>query len=110
MNVVRPVDLLWRLAVHEAVAAKSQFVEPAHFLEALTKGRQCCSDAATKELAARGIDAQGFRSELTLVPDALDAVGIKPDEYRRAIRAMLGTGNYQHKSGEILTRHRIVVT
>jgi len=39
MKLSPAVDLLWRVAVREAVAGRSECVEPEHFLMSLTTGR-----------------------------------------------------------------------
>ena len=38
MKLSPAVDLLWRVAVREAAAGRSECVEPEHFLMALTGG------------------------------------------------------------------------
>lgn len=98
------VSLLWQVALNEAVAARSQFIEPEHFLEALTKGKDFCRDEGVKEIQALGIDAAVLFSELRLVPESLEKAGVNPTEFRRAMRALLGTGQYEHPSGGAIHR------
>jgi hypothetical protein len=54
MKRTHAIDLIWRVAVQQAVAARSQFIAPEHFLEALTKGKDFCRDDALREVQARG--------------------------------------------------------
>ena len=42
MKLSPAVDLVWRVAVREAVNGRSEFIEPEHFLMALTTGREGC--------------------------------------------------------------------
>jgi ATP-dependent Clp protease ATP-binding subunit ClpC len=98
------IDVLWRVALKEAVVARSECIEPEHFLASLTRGRDFCRDDVLRELQARGLDAKSMAAELRLVPDVLDRVGVNPAELRRKIRAKLGAGNREHKPGEVVYR------
>ncbi len=98
------INLLWRVALQEAVAARSQFIEPEHFLEALTKGNDFCQEDVLKAVQARGMDASALANELRYVPDLLDSEGINPAQLRRAMRALLGTGTYEHTPGAVMHR------
>lgn len=96
--------LVWRVARQEAVAARSQFIEPEHFLEALTKGNDFCREDLLKEVRASGMDADALASELRFVPEILGGAGINPTQLRRGMRALLGTGTYGHAPGAVMHR------
>lgn len=104
MSRTAVLDLLWRVALQEAVAARSQFIEPEHFLEALTKGNDFCREDLLKEVKARGMDADALASELRFVPEILGGAGINPTQLRRGMRALLGTGTYDHAPGTVMHR------
>lgn len=98
------VDLVWRVAVQEALAARSQFIEPEHFLEALTKGNDFCREDLLKEVRASGMDADALAGELRFVPEILGGAGINPTQLRRGMRALIGTGTYVHAPGAVMHR------
>jgi ATP-dependent Clp protease ATP-binding subunit ClpC len=98
------VDLVWRLAVQEAVAAQHEFIEPAHILEGLTKGRDFCKASALKEAKERGMDTPALVDELSMVPEILDGAKIDPTVLRRSIRVLLGTGSHPHEKGAVVHR------
>lgn len=104
MKRIEAMDLFRRVALQEAVAARSQFIEPEHFLEALTKGDDFCAEDLLKEVRARGMDADALASELRFVPELLGGVGINPAQLRRGMRALLGTGSYDHAPGAVVHR------
>ncbi len=104
MNRTAVLDLVWRVALQEALAARSQFIEPEHFLEALTKGNDFCREDLLKEVKARGMDADALASELRFVPEILGGAGINPTQLRRGMRALLGTGTYEHAPGAVMHR------
>ena len=104
MKQSHTIDLLWRVAIHEAVAARSQYIEPEHFLEALTKGNEFCRDDLLKEVRARGMDADAFADELRFVPEILGGAGINPTQLRHGMRALLGTGTFEHATGVVIHR------
>ena len=104
MNRTAVFDLLWRVAQMEAVAARSQFIESEHFLEALTKGNDFCREDLLKEVKARGMDAGALASELRFVPEILGGAGVNPTQLRRSMRALLGTGTYDHAPGAVIHR------
>lgn len=98
------VDLVWRVAVQEALAARSQFIEPEHFLEALTKGNDFCREDLLKGVRASGMDADALAGELRFVPEILGGAGINPTQLRRGMRALIGTGTYVHAPGAVMHR------
>ena len=104
MKYVKAISPLWRLAVREAVAARNEFVDPEHFIEAISRGRDCCGEAVLRELQALGVDGRAVMAELRLVPDVLESGGINPTELRRAVRAHIGTGEHQHEPGGVVHR------
>jgi ATP-dependent Clp protease ATP-binding subunit ClpC len=104
MNKRHALDLLWRVALQEAVTARSQFIEPEHLLEALTKGNDFCREDLLKEVRARGMDADALAGELRFVPEILGGAGINPSQLRRGMRALLGAGTYDHAPGAVIHR------
>jgi hypothetical protein len=51
MDLSQTADLLWQMACVETTAAKADAIEPEHFLAAMTKQPQVCTDEA---MAAEG--------------------------------------------------------
>lgn len=98
------VDLIWRLAVAEAVAGKHEFVEPEHFFQALTRGKDLHNTEALAELRKRGVDVDGLLNELSVGPAALEYAGMKPAELRRAMRKLMGEGTHTHEPGAVVHR------
>lgn len=98
------LDVLWRMALQEAVTARSEYIEPEHFLEALTKGDVFCRADILNEMRAVGLDADTLASELRFVPDILVSAGINPAQLRRDMRAHLGNGTHEHTPGDIVHR------
>jgi len=95
------VDLTWRLAVREAVAAKMHEIEPEHLLIALTKLPQFCSDDVK---TIDEIDIEVLRPEMLFVCEVLSASGINPDTFRGKLRERVGKGH--HTFGKEETVHR----
>ncbi|MBI2438171.1 MAG: ATP-dependent Clp protease ATP-binding subunit [Lentisphaerae bacterium] len=98
------VDLLWRMAVQEAAASRHEFVEPEHFFEAITKGKDFTGKKTLNELRERGIDVDVLSNELRVVPKALEQVGINLSEIRRLTRTLLGSGDHDHAPGLVFHR------
>ena len=74
MNFSPVIDLAWQIACAEAVAAKSQFIEPEHFLETMTKLKLLCSDEATQMVLADGVDISALRPEMESIAGVLEGV------------------------------------
>lgn len=104
MKPSHAIDLFWRLAVQEALTARREFLEPEHFLEALTKGRECCREDVMREVDGYGIHAEAMAAELSLVADVLEGAGINPTDLRRAVRGLAGMSDHEHREGEIIHR------
>ncbi|MBU1692412.1 MAG: ATP-dependent Clp protease ATP-binding subunit [Verrucomicrobia bacterium] len=98
------INLVWQIAAQEAVAARSQFIEPEHFLAALTKLGQLRGGEAIEKARVEGMDISVLRPEMELVAGVLEDAEIGPDVFRRELRKRLGRGNYKH--AEKATIHR----
>ncbi len=99
MNLSPTLNMAWRLAVRESVAAKMRDIEPEHFLAALTKLPQFCAGNAK---LPEGIDLEEARSELMLVAEVLRESKIDPDMLRRLLRQ--AQGNHVFGKGETVHR------
>ena len=97
-------QLAWTLAATEAAAAQAPEIEPEHFLAALTKLRQFCSDAAADALAAEGVDVSLHLSELECVAETLEELAVDPDAFRNELRTRLGQDAHEHAQGETVHR------
>jgi len=98
------VVLIWRIAVDEATRSGHEFIEPEHFLQAMTRDISL-EDGAL--LAAIGLDAEirkPLAREIALVPQVLEAQRVNPVALRRAVRAVLGRGGYHHTEGATVHR------
>ena len=98
------VDLIWQVAVREAVNGRCECIEPEHLWMALTTGRDFCDAAGLAEVRAKGLDAALFAAELALTPVVMEAAKINPTEFRRALRAKLGVGQHEHQQGAVVHR------
>lgn len=98
------VDLLWRMAVQEAVASRHEFVEPEHFFEAITKGKGFTGEKTLNALRERGVDVAAVAAELQVAPESLEQAGINPAEIRRLMRTLLGSGDHDHEPGSVVRR------
>ncbi len=98
------VDLVWQLASVETTAAKLQFIEPEHFLAALTKLKQLCAGEAEEALRAQGLDVAALQPEMDLVAGVLEETGIDPDAFRHKLRERLGKSTYEHAKGKTIHR------
>jgi len=104
VNNSAAVNLAWQLAAVETVAAKAPFIEPEHFLAALTKLRQFCAGEGARLLEGQGLRVSARRAELELVADVLEEAGIEPDSFRHELRERLGQGTYLHHKGQTVHR------
>ncbi len=104
MQLSLALNLTWQLACLEAPYAKREKVEPEHFLAALTKLKQVSLAGLAKNMTLQGTDPADVRSELSLVPDILEAVHLDPDRFRRDLRDRLGLGTYEHREGDDIHR------
>ncbi len=98
------IDLIWRVALQEAIRSRFAEIEPEHYLEALTKGNDFCQRDILKELETRGFDAKHLVDELRFAPGIFTAAGVNPVQLRRDLRAELGAGNHDHQKGAIMHR------
>ena len=104
MDLSPAANFTWQLACVETVAAKAECIEPEHFLAALTKLKQLCTEEAAEALRAQGVDVSIMRSEMELIAGVLEDAGIEPDAFRHELRARLGKGVYQHPKGAAVPR------
>ncbi|MFA5251542.1 MAG: Clp protease N-terminal domain-containing protein, partial [Phycisphaerae bacterium] len=93
VNYSPVINLLWQMACVETVAAKAQFIEPEHFLAAMTKLKQFCTDEAIEAAKVQGIDVSAMRWEMEMTADVFAEMGIDSDEFRHELRNRLGIGN-----------------
>jgi ATP-dependent Clp protease ATP-binding subunit ClpC len=104
MDLSAVLNLAWQLACRETVAASVRFIDPEHFLAALTKLRQFCAGEAADTLRAQGLDVSMATPEMKLAADVLEKAGIEPDAFRHELRERLGKGTYQHAQGDTVHR------
>ena len=104
MKHSQAVDIIWRLAVKEAVAARSQYVEHEHFLEAFSKGKDLCHGDVLKELRGQGVDVPALVAELSFPAEMFESAGVNPRDFRHSMRAAMGSGSYEHAPGAALHR------
>ncbi len=92
MTLSLAVQVVWRMAVKEAVASRHEKIEPEHLFEAATRGRDFGGEQALEELRGRGVGVESLVAELRACPEALERAGLNPSELRRAVRDKLGAG------------------
>lgn len=98
------VDLAWQLACTETVGGGQQFIEPEHFLEALTKLPQLCGDEGAEFLRGAGVELATGEPEMTLTAGVLSDNGVDPDALRHQLRKRLGKGDHAFANGETVHR------
>lgn len=98
------MEIIWKLAVLEAAAARHEFIEPEHFWEGLTKGREFCKASFLRVAKERGLNTPAIVDELSMAPEILENAKIDPTAFRRQLRAMLGTGTHPHAKGGVIHR------
>jgi ATP-dependent Clp protease ATP-binding subunit ClpC len=98
------INLAWQLACVETAAAKAPFIEPEHFLAALTKLRQFCTGTGAEALARQGADLGAHRPEMELVAEMLGEVAIGADAFRHELRERLDQGTHDHAEGQTIHR------
>lgn len=104
MNYSPVIDLLWQMACVETVAAKAKFIEIEHFLSAMTKLKQLCTDESIEAVKVQGMDISAMRWEMEMTADVLTEMGIDPDEFRHELRSRFGIGNYEFNKDETVHR------
>jgi ATP-dependent Clp protease ATP-binding subunit ClpC len=104
MNLSVAVNLAWQAACIETAGASKQLIDPEHFLAALTKLKQLCSDDLLAAARAEGTDPGTVRAEMELVAGVLADLGVDPNAFRHELRARVGVGTHQHQKDE--TFHR----
>jgi hypothetical protein len=98
------VGLCWQSACLEAGAARAEFIEPEHFLVAMTKLGQLRADVVMEAAARKGVDASVFGPEMEMVAGALKRAGIDPGSFRHELRKRLGQGTHEFAKGEAIHR------
>jgi ATP-dependent Clp protease ATP-binding subunit ClpC len=98
------IDVIWQIAAAETLAARREFIDPEQFVEALTKGEECCVPELIGALRKCGIDADSATAELTFVPSLLKEASVNVTEFRREVRRRAGAGTHPHPSGATIHR------
>ncbi len=106
MTISLAVQVLWRMAVKEAILSHHEKIEPEHLFEAAMRGKDFTGNQALEELHGRGVDVDALTVELRSVPDAIEKVGLNPAKLRRAVREKLGKGAFEWNSKEEQAIHR----
>ena len=98
------VVLIWRIAVDEAIRSGHEFIEPEHFLQAMTRDISLEDGALLAALGLENSLRKPLAREIALVPQVLEAQRVNPVAMRRAVRAALGSGGYHHTEGATVHR------
>ena len=98
MKLSLAVQVVWRMAVKEAIASGHEKIEPEHLFEALTRGKDFRQSQSLEALRSQGVDIEGLAAELEAVPEALEKKGLNPAKLRRAVREKLGRGGFERGS------------
>jgi ATP-dependent Clp protease ATP-binding subunit ClpC len=106
MKLSLAVEVLWRMAIKEAIASQHEKIEPEHLFEATMRGKDFKGNQALEELQKRGVDVEGLASELGVCPDVIEKSGLSPVKLRRAVRNKLGEGTFERDSQEAGVIHR----
>lgn len=98
------IMLIWRFAVGEAERSEHEFIEPEHFVQALTRGESLTDEKMVKLVSADEAVRRAIVAELAVVQNTLASLNINAVVLRRSIRATLGKGNHPHAKGETIHR------
>jgi ATP-dependent Clp protease ATP-binding subunit ClpA len=104
MNHSPGIMLIWRFAVMEAAKSEHEFIEPEHFVQAMTRGESLTDDAILKFVAGDKAVREAMIAEFSVVHDVLASRQVNTVTLRRSLRARLGKGNHPHAKGETLHR------
>ncbi len=104
MNPSPGIALIWRFAVGEAAHSEHEFVEPEHFVQAMTRGELLTDDRLLEIAVSDKAGRQAMVAELSLVHDVLASRQVNAITLRRSLRARLGKGNHPHVEGETVHR------
>ncbi|MFA7172193.1 MAG: ATP-dependent Clp protease ATP-binding subunit [Kiritimatiellia bacterium] len=110
MKLSLAVNVLWSMAVKEAIASHHEKIEPEHLFEAAMRGKDFTGNQALEELRGRGVDVEALAAELRSGPDAVEDAGISPAKLRRAVRGKLGKGVFEWVSEREGVIHRAELT
>jgi ATP-dependent Clp protease ATP-binding subunit ClpC len=98
------IMLIWRFAVSEAERSQHEFIEPEHFVQAMTRGESLSDDTKLKLVIADEAVRRATVAELAAIQDTLASIAINAVALRRSLRVRLGKGNHPHVKDE--TFHR----
>ena len=96
--------LIWRFAKSEAERSEHEFIEPEHFIQAMTRGESLTDDTMLKLVISDEAVRRATAAELALIQETLSSLGINAVALRRSIRAKLGKGNHPHGKSETVHR------
>jgi len=94
------IMLVWRFAENEAAQSEHEFIEPEHFIQALTRSDLLAKEETLKRLIPDENLRQATAAELAVVRDSLVSLGINAVVLRRSLRAKLGKGKHPHEKAE----------
>ena len=100
------VLLSWNLAAVETLRAGFEEITPELFLCGMTKLEETLSPNLLGELGIPSELQKLFLDEAAGFLSIIAKLGINPREMRHNIRDLIGRGNYERKSREILAIHR----
>lgn len=106
MTLSLALQVVWRMAVKEAIASRHEKIEPDHLFEAATRGKDFTGEKALEELRGQGVDVETLAAELRKGSDALEKAGLNPAKLRRAVRDKLGVGTFDWASKSDGVVHR----
>jgi len=98
------IMLIWRFAVGEAERSEHEFIEPEHFVQAMTRGESLTDETRLQLVISDEAVRRATAAELAVAQDALASLGINSVALRRSYRAKLGIGNHPHLKGVALHR------
>ena len=81
--------VVWRTAVQEAVRSSNKFIEPEHLAEAMIREYPPANGGLFDKLNVEANLGRELDFELSVVPNAVKALGIDVAKLRRTIRSAL---------------------
>lgn len=88
-------NLAWQAAVHEAVTAKFQFIEPEHVFIGIC-GLEKLLNFSPEDSGLNAQDYKALQEEDSILQDLIKEFGLSMVLLRQGMRKRLGTGNYIH--------------
>lgn len=97
------VDLAWQIAVREASAAGSKYIEKEHFVISILSMQKIAA-STQDEMQLDRKQWNSIKSEWAALNEVFDQLSLNPTTYRRELRKKLGKGSHSHHTEKVIHR------